>query len=91
MRMYVVLLQIKYDVVLSAYTLLELPDAKTRLETLQSLWNKCDRYLVIIEQGTRAGFRLVNEARDFILYITKSDRNASVFAPVCLIHFTRNS
>lgn len=67
---------------LSAYSLLELPDAKTRLETLQTLWNKCDRYLVIIEQGTRAGYKLVNEARDFILYLSKGDRNASVFAPV---------
>lgn len=62
-----------------------MPDAKTRLQTIQNLWNKCDRYLIIVEQGTNAGFKLVNEARDFILYGTKKDRNASVFAPVILI------
>lgn len=75
--------QLKYDIVLSAYSLLELPDVKTRLETLQTLWNKCDRYLIIVEQGTRAGFKLVNEARDFILYMAKED--AQIVAPVC--HF----
>lgn len=72
----------KYDLVLSAYSLLDLPDTKTRLETLQTLWNKCDRFLVIVEQGTLAGFRVVNEARDFILYSNRTSKNCQVFAPV---------
>lgn len=72
---------------LSAFSLLELPDAKTRLETVRTLWNKCDRFLVLIEQGTRAGFNMINEARDFVLYSSnqasdKMERECDVFAPV---------
>lgn len=74
--------------VLSAYSLLELPDTKTRLETLQTLWNKCDRFLVIVEQGTLAGFKVLNEARDFILYTERKTKICQVFAPVLiLLHF----
>lgn len=75
-------LQLKYDLVLSAFSLLELPDAKTRLETVSRLWQKCDRFLVIVEQGTRAGFNVVNEARDFVLYSSGADADCNVFAPV---------
>jgi ribosomal protein RSM22 (predicted rRNA methylase) len=50
-------LQVKYDVVISAYTLLELPSARTRLETIINLWNKTNKYFIIVEQGTNAGFK----------------------------------
>ena len=76
---------LKYDLVLSAFTLLELPDAKTRLETVLKLWNKCDRFLVIVEQGTKSGFKAVNEVRDFILH--SSAEKASIFSPVSLSFF----
>lgn len=84
------IVQTKYDIVLSAFSLLELPDAKTRLETVRTLWNKCDRYLVLIEQGTRAGFNIINEARDFVLYTSiqagnKMERECDIFAPVRII------
>lgn len=77
--------------VLSAFSLLELADAKARLETLRTLWAKTDRFLVVVEQGTRAGFNVVNEARDFLLYSGRStdggaaaaSNDCSVFAPVC--------
>lgn len=65
---------------LSAYSLLELPDAKSRLQTVRTLWNKCDRFLVLVEQGTRAGFGAVNEARDYLLYSMPDE--CRVFAPV---------
>lgn len=77
--------QIKYDIILSAYSLIELPDMKKRLETLLTLWNKCDGYLVLIEEGTNAGFGLLNEARDFLITAAKQSENddsAFVFAPV---------
>lgn len=70
---------------LSAFSLLELPDAKSRLDTVKRLWQKCDRFLVIVEQGTRAGFNVVNEARDFVLYssgIEGQEADCNVFAPV---------
>jgi hypothetical protein len=53
-----IILQLKYDVVVSAYTLLELPSARSRLETIISLWNKTNKYLIIVEQGTNAGFKV---------------------------------
>lgn len=59
---------------------MELENQKKRLETLLSLWNKCHSYLVLVEQGTNAGFKLINEARDFILDVSKNE--AHVFAPV---------
>lgn len=78
---------LKYDVVISAYTLLELPSARTRLETIVSLWNKTNKYFIIVEQGTNAGFKVTNEARDFILQLNKgTDMHSSmpvahVFSP----------
>lgn len=57
---------------------------KKRLETLLTLWNKCDGYLVLIEEGTNAGFSLLNEAREFLLTAAKSSESdpAFIFAPV---------
>ncbi|KAK1121564.1 hypothetical protein K0M31_010359 [Melipona bicolor] len=83
-----------YDIVVSAYSLLELPSQISRLETILKLWQKTEQYLIIIEQGTNAGFRVINEARDFILY-SKKARNAHVFSPcphdkTCPIHIKSN-
>lgn len=72
----------KFSLVLSAYSLFELPSAKERLEVLMTLWNKCDGYLVIVEAGNKHGFELVNEARNFLLHLTGEDNSAHVFAPV---------
>ncbi|KAJ6643438.1 Methyltransferase-like protein 17, mitochondrial [Pseudolycoriella hygida] len=75
---------VAFDVVVSAYSLFELPDTQSRLEAVLNLWNKCDRYLVIVEQGTMAGFKVINEARDFILHLNNKDKSESighVFAP----------
>lgn len=60
-------MDLKYSIVLSAYSLMELPSMKSRIETIQKLWNKTEDYLIIIEQGTNAGFQIVNEAREFVL------------------------
>lgn len=61
---------------------MELPDLKTRLDTLLTLWKKCDGYMVLIENGSNAGFKLINEARDFLIQQTKTDGSAYLFAPV---------
>lgn len=50
--------QRKYDLVVSAYSLLELPTMHTRLETVAKLWAKTEQYLVIVEKGTNAGFKV---------------------------------
>lgn len=55
---------------------------RTRIETLLNLWNKCDGYLVLIEQGSGAGFKLINEARDFLRNHLQDTKSGYVYAPV---------
>ncbi|XP_070152107.1 ribosome assembly protein METTL17, mitochondrial isoform X2 [Polyergus mexicanus] len=72
-----------YDIVISAYSLFELPSQQFRLETILKLWKKTEKYLIIVEEGTKAGFTLVNEARDFILkYANSKNRKESQFVHV---------
>lgn len=76
-------LQLKFDLVVSAYSLLELPDIKNRFETILNLWNKTKKYIVLVEMGTKAGFSLINEARDLLLQISsQNNTNCHVFSPV---------
>lgn len=70
--------QTKYDFILSAFTLFELTSMQNRKEVLFNLWKKCDDYLVLVEEGSYAGFKLINEARDYLL----SFGDGEVFAPV---------
>lgn len=75
-----------YDIVMSAYTLLELPNLQCRLEAILKLWRKTKNYLIIIENGSNVGFKIVNEARDFILKYVKSKYRkeiqfAHIFSP----------
>ncbi|XP_026749253.1 methyltransferase-like protein 17, mitochondrial [Galleria mellonella] len=72
---------LKYSIVLSAFTLFEMPSMKTRLETIQKLWNKTEDFLIVVEHGTNAGFRIVNEAREFILNLPKGQNNGYAFSP----------
>lgn len=55
---------------------------KARLETLMTLWKKCDGYIVVIENGTNAGFQLIEEARDLFIQQSKKDGPSHLFAPV---------
>ncbi|XP_011866454.1 PREDICTED: methyltransferase-like protein 17, mitochondrial isoform X2 [Vollenhovia emeryi] len=73
-----------YDIVVSAHTLFELPGLESRLDAILKLWTKTENYLIIVEEGTNAGFKLVNEARDIILRYTKrrsETQCAHVFSP----------
>lgn len=58
----------KYDMVITAHALLDLPSTDARLAAIESLWDKTNDFLVIIEDGTIAGHRAVIEARDFIIF-----------------------
>lgn len=71
---------IAYDLVVSAYALVDLPTRKSRLQTLLNLWNKSVNYLVLVERGTKSGFELINEARSFILNL-KNGHEGHVFSP----------
>ncbi|XP_028130761.2 methyltransferase-like protein 17, mitochondrial [Diabrotica virgifera virgifera] len=72
---------LNYDLVVSSFSMFELPSSKNRLETILNLWNKTAKYLVIVEQGSNAGFKVVNELRDFLLQIDKEGHKCTVFSP----------
>lgn len=69
----------RYDIVLSAYSLFELPTLKNRLEVVHNLWNKAANYLIFVEYGSNAGFKLLNEVREFLTELKEQD--SYVFAP----------
>lgn len=79
---------LKYDLVLSSRSLFELPNMESRLRTLDVLWRKTSGYLVLVEAGTNAGYRVVQEARDYLLELSRraeeegeSNPEGYVFAP----------
>ncbi|KAJ8668524.1 hypothetical protein QAD02_010187 [Eretmocerus hayati] len=78
-RQYLPVSNLKSDIVVSAFSLMELPNAKNRLEVLAKLWRKTNKYLVIVEQGSYAGFTLVNEARDFIRHVMEKIDKSDYF------------
>jgi hypothetical protein len=73
----------KYDLVLSAFSMFELPTLKNRLETISNLFSKCSKYLVFVENGSNAGFRAISEIREFVMELAKSKNEEwHVFSPV---------
>ena len=85
----------KYDLVTCSHTLLELPSALARVTAIDSLWRRTavGGYLVIIEIGTNAGFRLISEARNYLLQVSRFDNgnaedeetNGHVAMPVSVV------
>ncbi|KAL1456876.1 hypothetical protein WDU94_001566 [Cyamophila willieti] len=72
----------KYSLVISAFTLLELGSQKQRLETLANLWEKTEDFLIIVDHGSKSGYQVVQEARNYILSSnTKRPGSVHVFAP----------
>lgn len=63
------------DVVLASYVLTELAGGALA-GTVETLWSRAGRLLVIVEPGTTAGFRRILECRDMLLA-----RGAQVIAP----------
>ncbi|CAG2181114.1 unnamed protein product [Oppiella nova] len=61
---------IQYDLVVSAFSLLDIPDAKNRIHVIENLWHKTQDVLVVAEHGSRAGFAAVLEARNLILQLS---------------------
>lgn len=72
---------LKYNIVLSSFSLFELPNMKSRLETIQKLWNKTENFLIVIENGTNSGFQIVNEVREFVLNLPEGKNNGYAFSP----------
>ncbi|XP_068998365.1 ribosome assembly protein METTL17, mitochondrial [Embiotoca jacksoni] len=77
--------KVQFDLVVAAFTLSELPNAKEREEAAFTLWRKTSSYLVLVENGTKEGHQMLMEARDTLLNKQEKtlydSRPASVFAP----------
>lgn len=52
---------------MSAFALSELPSKADRAEVVQTLWRKTSHFLVLVENGTKAGHRLLMDARNLVL------------------------
>ncbi len=82
------MIQLPYDLVTCCHTLLEMPNAAARVTAIDKLWRKTTDFLVIIEDGTNAGFQAVSEARDYLLQVSQAEHEEShltgghIFAPV---------
>lgn len=77
--------KVKFDLVVSAFSLNELPGQPQRVETVQTLWRKTDGFLVLIENGTKEGHQMLMEARDVVLKgkdkVVHDTREPHIFAP----------
>ncbi|XP_026170362.1 methyltransferase-like protein 17, mitochondrial [Mastacembelus armatus] len=77
--------KVQFDLVVAAFTLSELPSVKEREDAVLTLWRKTSSYLVLVENGTKEGHKILMEARDTILKKQETtvydSRPASVFAP----------
>lgn len=78
----------QFDVVVSAFSLSELPSKAHRTEVVQTLWRKTSHFLILVENGTKAGHCLLMDARDLVLKGKEKSpldpRPGFVFAPVSI-------
>ncbi|XP_043327252.1 methyltransferase-like protein 17, mitochondrial isoform X3 [Cervus canadensis] len=77
--------KVQFDVVVAAFSLSELPSKADRTDVVQTLWRKTGRFLVLVENGTKAGHSLLMDARDLVLNGKEKSpldpRPGFVFAP----------
>ncbi|XP_030881859.1 methyltransferase-like protein 17, mitochondrial isoform X2 [Leptonychotes weddellii] len=77
--------KVQFDVVVSAFSLSELPSKADRTELVQTLWRKTSHFLILVESGTKAGHCLLMDARDLVLKGKEKSpldpRPGFVFAP----------
>jgi ribosomal protein RSM22 (predicted rRNA methylase) len=71
----------KHDLVVISYTLGELPQPSTEA-LLNKAWKSANKFLVLIEPGTRRGFAAINAARSSLIASA-----VTILAP-CPHHFT---
>lgn len=71
---------IQYDLIVSAFSLKELPNFQSRVHVIENLWQKTQDTLVIVEHGNMAGFQAIMEARNLILKMSGYDPTA-IYSP----------
>ncbi|KAL7058343.1 hypothetical protein AAHC03_016446 [Spirometra sp. Aus1] len=64
---------------MSGYALLEVAGEVERMRIVENLWQRTSGFLVLIEEGTKAGFAALLEARDRL--IKKGGEEMHIFAP----------
>uniref|UniRef100_A0AAG5CZF3 Methyltransferase domain-containing protein n=1 Tax=Anopheles atroparvus TaxID=41427 RepID=A0AAG5CZF3_ANOAO len=70
----------KYDIVLSAFSLFDQSTRRGLLELVDQLYTTFDKYLIFVEQGSNAGFQLLDGIRNHIRRNHGSD-DSHLFAP----------
>ncbi len=88
--------QDKFDIVISAFTLSDLPNDTNRKFTLNSLWNQTSDMLILIDRGTPVGFDLISKARQYIIDLSeKENTTMHIVSPVILnlisVHTKKNA
>uniref|UniRef100_A0A8C9C6T0 Ribosome assembly protein METTL17, mitochondrial n=1 Tax=Phocoena sinus TaxID=42100 RepID=A0A8C9C6T0_PHOSS len=77
--------KVQFDVVVSAFSLSELPSKANHTDVVQTLWRKTGHFLILVENGTKAGHSLLMDARDLVLNGKEKSpldpRPGFVFAP----------
>ncbi|KAI4902057.1 hypothetical protein NFI96_027390 [Prochilodus magdalenae] len=77
--------KVQSDLVVAAFSLSELASQQERQDTVLTLWRKTSSYLVLIENGTKEGHRILMQARDVLLKkeerVIHDSRRPVVFAP----------
>jgi ribosomal protein RSM22 (predicted rRNA methylase) len=77
--------QTKYDLVVCAFTLLDLRSEAERIAYVDSLWRKVEKngFLILTEVGTNAGFQTLAEARHHLIQTFQDpELFGHLFAPV---------
>ncbi|KAI8319747.1 Rsm22-domain-containing protein [Martensiomyces pterosporus] len=74
----------KSDLVISAFTLSELPSDAVRKTTVETLWNHTKDTLVLVDRGTPDAARMISEARNQLLALDEGPlpQGIHTFAPV---------
>ena len=71
----------KYNLVVTAMVLSELPDDHLRQQSVEHLWQQTDDILVLIDRGNADGFRILRNARDQLIETGKKEK-LHIVAPV---------
>ena len=66
---------ITYDLVTCSHALLDIPTELQRANIIDNLWRKTSPdggFLILVENGTNAGFQVLQEARHYLLQVMKN-------------------
>lgn len=73
----------KYNLVVSSMVLSELADDHLRQQSVDHLWQQSDDILVLIDRGNAEGFRILRNARDWLIKNAEiSNNQLHIVAPV---------